>query len=109
MLVAFTVDPLYHQTSAQFDEGGAKGLLLSNLGVYGGCRVLFDSFEVPEISITSHRQAEQSELIDLSFAKGTDAFPLSCLFRIDQIAAWLFLLLLNVAHSCIIHSFVGLE
>ncbi|KAM0939546.1 putative condensin complex subunit 2/barren [Dioscorea sansibarensis] len=67
--VAFTVDPLYHQTSAQFDEGGAKGLLLSNLGVYGGCRVLFDSFEVPEISITSHRQAEQSELIDLSFAK----------------------------------------
>uniref|UniRef100_A0A6N2MC00 Condensin complex subunit 2 n=1 Tax=Salix viminalis TaxID=40686 RepID=A0A6N2MC00_SALVM len=40
--VAFAVDPLYHQTSAQFDEGGAKGLLLNNLGVYGGCRVLFD-------------------------------------------------------------------
>ncbi|KAI8032010.1 Condensin complex subunit 2 [Camellia lanceoleosa] len=32
--VAFAVDPLYHQTSAQFDEGGAKGLLLNNLGVY---------------------------------------------------------------------------
>ncbi|KAK3199794.1 hypothetical protein Dsin_023209 [Dipteronia sinensis] len=45
--VAFAVDPLYHQTSAQFDEGGAKGLLLNNLGVNGGCRVLFDSFEVP--------------------------------------------------------------
>ncbi|KAJ0982430.1 hypothetical protein J5N97_010685 [Dioscorea zingiberensis] len=67
--VAFTVDPLYHQTSAQFDEGGAKGLLLNNLGVYGGCRVLFDSFEVPQISITTDRQFEQSELIDLSFAK----------------------------------------
>ncbi|KAI7986908.1 Condensin complex subunit 2 [Camellia lanceoleosa] len=24
--VAFAVDPFYHQTSAQFDEGGAKGL-----------------------------------------------------------------------------------
>ncbi|KAL6196282.1 hypothetical protein ACLB2K_031897 [Fragaria x ananassa] len=36
--VAFMVDPLYHQTSAQFDEGGAKGLLLYNLGVYGRCQ-----------------------------------------------------------------------
>ncbi|KAF9612304.1 hypothetical protein IFM89_038874 [Coptis chinensis] len=49
--VAFVVDPLYHQTSAQFDEGGAKGLLLNNLGVYGGCRVVFDSFEVPGKSL----------------------------------------------------------
>lgn len=23
--LAFTVDPLFHKTSAQFDEGGAKG------------------------------------------------------------------------------------
>ncbi|XVE50712.1 hypothetical protein DITRI_Ditri01bG0185300 [Diplodiscus trichospermus] len=30
----FDVDSLYHQTSAQFDEGGAKGLLLNNLGIY---------------------------------------------------------------------------
>jgi len=29
--VAFTVDPLYHQTTAQFDEGGPKGLLLLTL------------------------------------------------------------------------------
>ncbi|KAG0459735.1 hypothetical protein HPP92_022863 [Vanilla planifolia] len=67
--VAFTVDPLYHQTSAQFDEGGAKGLLLNNLGVYGGCRVLFDSFEVPEKCIFNDTHHENSELIDLSFAK----------------------------------------
>ncbi|KAJ6803752.1 condensin complex subunit 2-like isoform X1 [Iris pallida] len=67
--VAFTVDPLYHQTSAQFDEGGAKGLLLNNLGVYGGCRVLFDSFESPEKNISSESQNDTAELIDLSFAK----------------------------------------
>lgn len=69
-LAAFTVDPLYHQTSAQFDEGGAKGLLLYNLGVYGGCRVLFDSFEAPENSILPETQTDKMELIDLSFLKG---------------------------------------
>ncbi|KAL6884596.1 hypothetical protein ACP4OV_010532 [Aristida adscensionis] len=67
--VAFTVDPLYHQTTAQFDEGGAKGLLLYNLGVYGSCRVLFDSFEAPDKCILSDMQTENSEVIDLSFAK----------------------------------------
>ncbi|XP_047060141.1 condensin complex subunit 2-like isoform X1 [Lolium rigidum] len=66
--VAFTVDPLYHQTTAQFDEGGAKGLLLYNLGVYGSCRVLFDSFEAPDKFILSDIQ-EKAEVIDLSFAK----------------------------------------
>lgn len=64
------MDPLYHQTTAQFDEGGAKGLLLYNLGVYGSCRVLFDSFEAPDKCILSDMQTEQAEAIDLSFAKG---------------------------------------
>ncbi|XVE78431.1 hypothetical protein DITRI_Ditri13aG0144500 [Diplodiscus trichospermus] len=65
--VAFAVDPLYHQTSAQFDEGGAKGLLLNNLGVYAGCRVLFDSFEVPGKEMPCSSQRDISETIDLSF------------------------------------------
>lgn len=69
-LVAFTVDPLYHQTSAQFDEGGAKGLLLCNLGVYGGCRVLFDSQEVPAECISSTNGSTSSNLVDVFFAKG---------------------------------------
>ncbi|KAF3443439.1 hypothetical protein FNV43_RR13121 [Rhamnella rubrinervis] len=66
--VAFAVDPLYHQTSAQFDEGGAKGLLMNNLGVYGGCRVLFDSLEVPGKCILCD-QHDKSDTIDLSFAR----------------------------------------
>lgn len=64
------MDPLYHQTSAQFDEGGAKGLLLNNLGVYGGCRVLFDSLEVPGKCMPCENQYDKSDTIDLSFAKG---------------------------------------
>ncbi|XP_051152050.1 condensin complex subunit 2 isoform X2 [Andrographis paniculata] len=66
---AFVVDPLYHQTSAQFDEGGAKGLLLNNLGVYGNCHVLFDSLEVPGRCVSSTSQADGLETIDLSFAR----------------------------------------
>ncbi|XP_014490406.1 condensin complex subunit 2 [Vigna radiata var. radiata] len=67
--VAFAVDPLYHHTSAQFDEGGAKGLLMNNLGVYGKCRVLFDSLEVPPKCINSQNDRDISDTIDLSFAR----------------------------------------
>lgn len=31
--VEFDVDPLFQKTSAKFDEGGARGLLLNNLTV----------------------------------------------------------------------------
>lgn len=68
--VAFAVDPLYHQTSAQFDEGGARGLLMNNLGVYGRCRVLFDSSEVPAKCMSCDNQHDKSDTIDLSFASG---------------------------------------
>ncbi|CAL0303967.1 unnamed protein product [Lupinus luteus] len=66
---AFAVDPLYRQTTAQFDEGGAKGLLMNNLGVYGGCRVLFDSQEVPAKCMASQNQHDVSDTIDLSFMR----------------------------------------
>lgn len=46
--VTFSVDPLFHKTSAQFDEGGARGLLLHNLHVHKGCQLVFDSSEVPD-------------------------------------------------------------
>ncbi|KAL8088056.1 hypothetical protein AgCh_037991 [Apium graveolens] len=65
---AFAVDPLYHQTSALFDEGGAKGLLLNNLGIYGGCRVLFDSLEVPA-KCSPCSNLHDKETIDISFAQ----------------------------------------
>lgn len=41
---AFDIDPLFHKMSKTFDEGGAKGLLLANLGVgCSGCNIVFDS------------------------------------------------------------------
>ncbi|CAM6087382.1 unnamed protein product [Calypogeia fissa] len=71
--VAFNVDPLFHQTSALFDDGAAQGLLLHNLSVYSGCEVIFDSFEVPELKMKAQAAQikEGSLTVDLSFMKDT--------------------------------------
>src|SRR6056300_1148335 len=46
---AYDIDPLFHKISKVFDEGGAKGLLLGNLGVaQNGCHIVFDSKENEE-------------------------------------------------------------
>jgi len=46
---AYDIDPLFHKMSKAFDEGGAKGLLLGNLGVsQHGCHIVFDSKEEEE-------------------------------------------------------------
>lgn len=70
----FSVDPLFKKTCADFDEGGARALLMNRLslgpGGEGGMRVIFDASgfvfkeedEVPE---------EAVDLIDLSELKGT--------------------------------------
>lgn len=39
----FAVDPLFKKASADFDEGGAKGLLLNHLMIDGEGRIVFDS------------------------------------------------------------------
>ena len=37
---------MFQKTSADFDEGGAGGLLMNHLGVDGVGRVIFDSSDV---------------------------------------------------------------
>ena len=54
--LAFAVDPLFHKTSAQFDAGGAHGLLLNNLSVYQGCNIVFDSMDIPDRAVDSNHQ-----------------------------------------------------
>ncbi|KAH0536263.1 hypothetical protein FGG08_006842 [Glutinoglossum americanum] len=39
----FSVDPLFKKASADFDEGGAKGLLLNHLSIDAQGRIVFDS------------------------------------------------------------------
>lgn len=43
MELEFSVDPLFKKASADFDEGGAKGLLLNHLAIDGNGRIVFDS------------------------------------------------------------------
>jgi condensin complex subunit 2 len=43
MELEFSVDPLFKKASADFDEGGAKGLLLNHLGIDANGRIVFDS------------------------------------------------------------------
>jgi condensin complex subunit 2 len=68
--LAFAVDPLFHKTSAQFDEGGAKGLLLNNLSVYRGCEIVFDSMDVPEAAVDEASNTTiSSARVDLDVVK----------------------------------------
>ena len=39
----FTVDPLFKKTSADFDEGGAGGILMNHLACDGTMKVVFDA------------------------------------------------------------------
>lgn len=37
------VDPLFRKTSADFDEGGARGLLLNHLSISPDGQIIFDA------------------------------------------------------------------
>ena len=45
MDLEFSVDPLFKKATADFDEGGAKGLLLNHLTIDATGRIVFDSSE----------------------------------------------------------------
>lgn len=57
MELEFSVDPLFKKASADFDEGGAKGLLLNHLSIDGTGRIVFDSTDdAPEASADDSRR-----------------------------------------------------
>jgi condensin complex subunit 2 len=69
MELEFAVDPLFKKASADFDEGGAKGLLLNHLSIDSEGRIVFDSSDdtgnaTPnrETSETSQTEEEDGEL-----------------------------------------------
>ncbi|OZJ02328.1 hypothetical protein BZG36_04291 [Bifiguratus adelaidae] len=59
----FSVDPLFKKTSADFDEGGARGLLLNHLAVDRDCRIIFDAGDA--------RDADEDDLEDVGDEEGT--------------------------------------
>ncbi|KAF6813927.1 condensin complex component cnd2 [Colletotrichum sojae] len=60
----FAVDPLFKKTSADFDEGGAKGLLLNHLMIDSQGRIVFDSSDEVGDAHTSKTRKKDSERED---------------------------------------------
>ena len=56
-----TTDPLFQKTSASFDEGGAKGMLLNNLSVQNGCCIVFDSSDAIDEAATDETPAPEND------------------------------------------------
>jgi condensin complex subunit 2 len=64
----FLIDPLFRKTSAAFDEGGAKGLLLNHLSVHHvnhGCELVFDSVDAVDGSASSAAADHSCDISDL--------------------------------------------
>ncbi|KAH7376103.1 condensin complex component cnd2 [Plectosphaerella cucumerina] len=58
----FAVDPLFKKASADFDEGGAKGLLLNHLMIDSQGRIVFDSSDdVDDIQTSKTRKKDDAE------------------------------------------------
>lgn len=77
------VDPLFQKTSAMFDEGGASGLLLTNLAVHKGCNICFDSEEVPDY--TKGEDAPLAGTLDLSALRSSIEAATSAMASIYRI------------------------
>ncbi|OKL60811.1 hypothetical protein UA08_03915 [Talaromyces atroroseus] len=58
----FAVDPLFKKASADFDEGGAKGLLLNHLSIDGQGRIIFDSSDDVDETTTAADNAQDDEV-----------------------------------------------
>lgn len=78
MELEFSVDPLFKKASADFDEGGAKGLLLNHLAIDAFGRIVFDSSDdandatpadprkTPAPEDEPHQEDEVEEIEDVS-------------------------------------------
>lgn len=86
----FEADPLFHKMSQSFDEGGAKGMLLANLSVYDGCKILLNSSDVsvstrksmveePTVKTEEGEKISTDEKDETASDKAKpDRLPLSC-------------------------------
>ncbi|EXJ96307.1 hypothetical protein A1O1_01433 [Capronia coronata CBS 617.96] len=58
----FAVDPLFKKASADFDEGGAKGLLLNHLSIDSDGRIVFDSSDdAGDATLSAEKEQHHSE------------------------------------------------
>ncbi|CAG8766832.1 1983_t:CDS:1, partial [Acaulospora colombiana] len=63
----FSVDPLFKKTSADFDEGGAQGLLLNHLSIDADGKIIFDASD----AVLEDSNEEDSNAMDEDIAEQT--------------------------------------
>eukprot|EP01127_Copromyxa_protea_P024731 TRINITY_DN9893_c0_g1_i1.p1 TRINITY_DN9893_c0_g1~~TRINITY_DN9893_c0_g1_i1.p1 ORF type:complete len:681 (-),score=144.49 TRINITY_DN9893_c0_g1_i1:28-1833(-) len=56
----FSIDPLFRKASASFDDQGGRALLLSQLSVYNGCEIIFDSSDA--LNFDADRLGDSAEI-----------------------------------------------
>ncbi|KAI9498442.1 condensin complex subunit 2/barren [Zychaea mexicana] len=60
----FAVDPLFKKTSADFDEGGARGLLLNHLALDRDCKIIFDASDASSSEpAPNDKQTDEGDLL----------------------------------------------
>lgn len=83
-----TVDPLFKKTCADFDEGGATGLLMNHLGIDGTGKLVFDAGDAgvddgdededeedDEEDEERKRREAKNKHVDVTGLKGKSASP----------------------------------
>ncbi len=89
----FTVDPLFKKTSADFDEGGAGGLLMNHLGVDHRARIVFDAGDVAGVpedeeapaTVDIHADGDDALDDDATAAATASQTAASCLVPIEML------------------------
>jgi condensin complex subunit 2 len=62
MELELAIDPLFKKASADFDEGGAKGLLLNHLAIDSSGRIVFDSSDDAQDPAIGQTEIEAEEV-----------------------------------------------
>lgn len=68
--IEFTVDPLFRKTSADFDEGGARGMLLNHLSISSNGQIIFDAGDMSIDALKENNQVVEPSWIDYDKLKG---------------------------------------
>lgn len=89
MELEFSVDPLFKKVAADFDEGGAKGLLLNHLAIDASGRIVFDSSDDLEDAITegieveAEGQGKEKKRSEINCESNVDVNALGAIFFPD--------------------------
>mgnify|MGYP001613820151 FL=1 len=84
----FTVDPLFKKTCADFDEGGAGGILMNHLGCDGNMKVVFDAGDARlpnEIEAEDEDDDEDDVELDIGRLVGACISSLAATLPLTQI------------------------